>query len=102
MAEPVFDPLVLLVGFVMTLTLLIGLIVYFIKSGYFRYKDLRLMLNSFVALTGVVVLTAASYTNLLAHVRLNPIFEILTHLLSATAAWILAADAYRAFKVMTK
>lgn len=89
------DPVVLLAGLLMNVVLMAGLLLLFIALKYFHYKDLKLLLNAFVALGGVIVLTVASVLTIIFSVPLNPYFNVAAHVLGGAAAWLLAFDAYR-------
>ena len=52
------NPLVMFVGYLMTLLLLIGLISTFVRSKYFDYKDMELLMGAFILLVVTVALYA--------------------------------------------
>lgn len=89
------DPLVMFVGYLMTLLLLIGLITTFIRSKYFAYKDMEILMSVFILFVVMVALYAGFYGMRAFSFSLNVYSEVLIRCLASFAAWLFAMDQYR-------
>ena len=89
------NPLVMFVGYLMTLLLLIGLISTFVRSKYFDYKDMELLMGAFILLVVTVALYAGFYGMKAFSFSVNVYSEVLIRCLASLAAWLFAMDQYR-------
>ncbi len=89
------NPLVMFVGYLMTLLLLIGLIATFVRSKYFAYKDMELLMSAFILLVVMVALYAGFYGMQAFSFSVNAYSEVLIRGLASFAACLFAVDQYR-------
>jgi hypothetical protein len=87
---------------IVPVAMLLALIIFFIKSNYLRYGDVKFLLTGFALLTAFLMLTGASITGLLSSLVSLHYLNFLSHGLGSLAAWFFALDAYRASRVLLK
>ena len=95
MAAAPATPLVLFVAYLMILLLLIGLIATFLRSKYFHYKDMELLMCAFILFVVMVFLYTVLYGGQTVSFNINAYSELLIRGLGSFAAWLLAIDVYR-------
>lgn len=76
---------------VLSFILILSVTLYFVKSRYFKYKDMRFVLFAFVSLTLAVFIGMINFFS-------DFFFELLEHSCIALVAWSFVVDSYLDYK----